>query len=398
MGPSPEESVCGSRTEPPSEGAEDSMADPTHLLPTLDPIPLPAPVWLFKGLSYLTLTLHFSFLCILLGGLALALVWNAWGHLRGSASARAASNRVVTGLPMVTTYVINLGIPPLLFAQVLYGRALYTSSVLIGAWWISVVFAVMAAYAVLYRIAYLARKDSAWWGWGLVSLPIFAAVGRLFSANMSLMIRPDRWAAIYAADSHGTTFPADPSAWARWAVVMLSALALGGLCTSLWSLGKGASAEVRLYLRTWTPIAVLVFSPALAMAGWLAWNLQTESVRNALEASPLAHRLATGWLLSISLSALCGLAVFLFRRSSSWILPVVSALPSLGVLACFVLVRDQVRDISLSEFGFDVWKSPVHTNWAVVALFLFALVAGLAVLAWIGTVLRNAKPLESDHA
>ncbi len=27
------------------------------------------------------------------------------------------------------TYVINLGVPPLLFAQVLYGRAIYTSSV-----------------------------------------------------------------------------------------------------------------------------------------------------------------------------------------------------------------------------------------------------------------------------
>jgi hypothetical protein len=373
------------------------MDDPIHLLPTIDPIPLPAPVWLFKSLSYLTLTLHFSFLCMLLGGLALALVWNAWGHLGGSATSRAASNRVVAGLPMVTTYVINLGIPPLLFAQVLYGRALYTSSVLIGAWWISVVFAVMAAYAVLYRIAYLARKDAAWWGWGLVSLPIFAAVGRLFSANMTLMIRPDRWAAIYAADSHGTTFPNDPSAWARWAVVMLSALALGGLGTSLWSLGKGASPEVRVFLRTWTGFAALAFSPALAMAGWLAWSLQTESVRAVLDASLLAHRLATGWLAAVSLSALSGVAIFLSRRSSSWILPIASALPAVGTLACFVLVRDQVRDISLSGFGFDVWKSPVHTNWTVVALFLFALVAGLAVLGWIGTVLRGAKPAESNH-
>jgi len=66
------------------------MADPIPLLPTIDPIPLPAPVWLFKSLSDLTLTLHFAFLCLLLGGLALALVWNAWGHLRGSAAARGA--------------------------------------------------------------------------------------------------------------------------------------------------------------------------------------------------------------------------------------------------------------------------------------------------------------------
>jgi hypothetical protein len=42
-------------------------------------------------------------------------------------------------LPIVMTYVINLGVPPLLFTQVLYGQALYTSSVLIGLWLISVI-------------------------------------------------------------------------------------------------------------------------------------------------------------------------------------------------------------------------------------------------------------------
>ena len=373
------------------------MADPMRFLPTADPIPLPAPVWLFKSLSYLTLTLHFAFLSLLLGGLALALVWNAWGHLRGARTARDASNRVAGVLPMVTTYVINLGIPPLLFLQVLYGRAFFASSVLIGAWWICVVFAVMAAYAVLYRMANLAKKDLAWWKWGLLALPILAAVGRLLSANMTLMIHPDRWHALYGSSSHGTSFPNDPAAWWRWAVVMLSTLTLGGLCTSLWSLARDTSPQVREFLRTWAGIVALVAAPFLAVAGAMAWGAQTESVRAALGASLLAHRLATGWLAALSLSALCGLLLFLFRGSRSWILPVVPALPALGVLTCFVLARDLVRDISLSEFGFDVWKSAVHTNWAVVAVFAAALVAGLATLAWVGSVMRLASA-ESKHA
>jgi len=373
------------------------MVDPMRFLPTADPIPLPAPVWLFKSLSYLTLTLHFAFLSLLLGGLALALVWNAWGHLHGARSAREASNRVAGVLPMVTTYVINLGIPPLLFVQVLYGRALFSSSVLIGAWWICVVFAVMAAYAVLYRMANLARKDLAWWKWGLVALPVLAAVGRLFSANMTLMIHPDSWSALYASSSHGTSFPDDPGAWWRWAVVMLSALALGGLCTSLWSLSGKVSPEVRAFVRTWTGIVALVASPALALAGAMALGAQTDSVRAALGGSLLVDRLLLGWLSALSLSAVCGLLLFLFRRSRSWILPVVSTLPALGVLACFVVVRDQVRDISLSECGFDVWKSAVHTNWTVVAVFAAALVAGLATLAWVGSVMRLASA-ESRHA
>ena len=51
------------------------------------------------------------------------------------------------------TYVINLGVPPLLFAQVLYGRAIYTSSVMIGLRWIAVIPALILAYWLLYRFS-----------------------------------------------------------------------------------------------------------------------------------------------------------------------------------------------------------------------------------------------------
>lgn len=38
------------------------------VFPVVDPIPLPAPVWLFKVLLDVTLTLHFAALYLLLGG------------------------------------------------------------------------------------------------------------------------------------------------------------------------------------------------------------------------------------------------------------------------------------------------------------------------------------------
>ena len=60
-------------------------------------------------------------------------------------------------LTVVMTFVINLGVPPLLFAQVLYGRALYTSSVLIGVYWISIVAILMLTYWLLYRFSGAAR-------------------------------------------------------------------------------------------------------------------------------------------------------------------------------------------------------------------------------------------------
>jgi len=97
------------------------------VFPAVDPIPLPAPVWLFKLLHIVTLSLHFVAVEMLLGGLLVAVVLSLF---RGfpNVAARALARR----LTVVMTYVINLGVPPLLFSQVLYGRALYTSSVLIG--------------------------------------------------------------------------------------------------------------------------------------------------------------------------------------------------------------------------------------------------------------------------
>ncbi len=111
--------------------------------PVLDPIPLPAPIWLIKLLHIVTLALHFVAVEMLLGGLLIAVLLSLFRKSpHASVTARALAKR----LTVVMTYVINLGVPPLLFAQVLYGRALYTSSVLIGVYWISIVAVLMLTY------------------------------------------------------------------------------------------------------------------------------------------------------------------------------------------------------------------------------------------------------------
>src|SRR6266567_2268328 len=129
--------------------------------PAVDPIPLPAPVWLLKLLHIVTLALHFVAVDLLLGGLLIAVLLNL---LTKSSEAKTAAAAIARRLPIVMTYVINLGVPPLLFAQVLYGRALYTSSVLIGVYWISIIAVLTLTYWLLYRFtARLEAGKSAWW-------------------------------------------------------------------------------------------------------------------------------------------------------------------------------------------------------------------------------------------
>ena len=159
--------------------------------PAVDPIPLPAPVWLLKLLHVVTLALHFVAVEMLLGGLLLAVLLSLF---RTSPVSLVTARAIARRLTVVMTFVINLGVPPLLFAQVLYGRALYTSSVLIGVYWISIIGILMLtlldALPVLLRGS---RRANLPGGLGLSAWLLAGCIARLLSTNMTLMLRPEVW-------------------------------------------------------------------------------------------------------------------------------------------------------------------------------------------------------------
>lgn len=374
------------------------MPDLSSAIPAIDPIALPAPVWLFKSLHILTMALHFSFLHLLLGGLLLAIGWNALGRLRGSEPMLASASRVAHKLPLVMTYVINFGVPPLLFAQVLYGQALYTSSVLIGAWWISVVFLVMAAYAVLYRMVHLADKGRVFWHWGLLSLALLAFVGKLFSTNMTLMLRPESWYPMYAAADGGSHLPPhDPTTLPRFLFMMVASVGLGALGTTLWSLGRSITPALKISLRRGSGIVALVALPILFVVATWALGSQPVTVSQALAGSAAGPVLEMVWVGSVVLGFACALLLAILPTWGGPLVPLASAVAAVAAVGCWTGLRDLVRDLTLGPKGIDVWTSPVHTNWAVVGLFLATLVAGLVLLGWLAAVIRRAVPAEEIH-
>jgi len=123
---------------------------------------LPAPIWLLKLLHIVTLALHFVAVEMLLGGLLIAVVLSLF---RGSPQSLVTARALARRLTVVMTYVINLAVPPLLFAQVLYGRALYTSSVLIGLYWISIIAILTLTYWLLYQFSARLEKVNLAGGW-----------------------------------------------------------------------------------------------------------------------------------------------------------------------------------------------------------------------------------------
>ncbi|MGD0735659.1 MAG: hypothetical protein ABR976_10950 [Terracidiphilus sp.] len=365
-----------------------------QLYPAVDPIPLPAPIWLIKLLHIVTLALHFVAVEMLLGGLLIAVLLSLF---RGSPQSLVTARALARRLTVVMTYVINLGVPPLLFAQVLYGRALYTSSVLIGLYWISIIGILTLTYWLLYQFTGRLEAGKSAWLTGLSAWLLAGFIARLLSTNMTLMLRPEVWRDMYAASGAGAYLPTgDPTLTPRWLLMLAGGFFIGGLWL-IYLAGRSTFTldEKRFVSGIGGKIAA-VFGIAYLAAGIWAVSVQPDAVKIGLTTHPLYKFFGLagyGWLalvtIAILLAAYAGFAKV--SAALSGILAWTAVLVAVLTEIMFTVFRDAVRDLTLLSKGYDVWDRAVATNWWVVGLFLILFVAGLGVVGWLVSVVARAK-------
>jgi hypothetical protein len=355
---------------------------------------LPAPIWLLKLLHVVTLALHFVAVEMLLGGLLLAVLFSLF---RGSPQSLVTARALARRLTVVMTFVINLAVPPLLFAQVLYGRALYTSSVLIGLYWISIITILTLTYWLLYRFtARLEAGKAAWWV-GLSAWVLAGFIARLLSTNMTLMLRPEVWREMYSASSMGAYLPTgDPTLTPRWLLMLAGGFFIGGLWLIYLAGRSTFTADEKRFVSGLGGKVAAGFGIVYLAAGIWAAGVQPEAVKTGLATHPLYKFFgfaAFGWLalvaVAILLAAYAGFAKISVGLSGilAWAAVLVAVLTEI----MFTVYRDAVRDLTLLSKGYDVWDRAVATNWWVVGLFLVLFVAGLGVIGWLVSVVARAK-------
>jgi hypothetical protein len=371
-----------------------------QLFPAVDPIPLPAPIWLLKLLHIVTLAVHFVAVEMLLGGLLLAVLLSLF---RGSPQSMVTARALARRLTVVMTYVINFGVPPLLFSQVLYGRALYTSSVLIGLYWISVIGLLMLTYWLLYQFRdRLQTGRSAWWV-GLIAWLLAGCVARVLTTNMTLMLRPEVWQDMYFASGIGKYLPTgDPTVEPRWLLMMAGGVFFAGWWLIYLAGRSTFTADEKRFIAGLGGKLAASFGIIYLLAGFWAAGVQPEAVKAGLAGQSIypSYKFAgyAGylWIVLVAVAILIA-AVAGFRRISSRWLGMAGAHLALLVALALVIYRDGVRDLTLLSKGYDVWNRVVVTNWWVVGLFLVLFVAGLGVIGWlISVVARASKVMEGE--
>jgi hypothetical protein len=353
-----------------------------------------------KLLHVVTLSLHFVAVEMLLGGLLLAILLSLF---RSSAHAHVTARALARRLTIVMTYVINLGVPPLLFAQVLYGRALYTSSVLIGVYWIAIIPALMLIYWLLYRFsARLDQGKSAWWV-GLIAWLLAGCVARTLSTNMTLMLRPEAWHGMYAASAMGAFLPTgDPTLTPRWLLMMAGGLFIGGLWLVYLAGRSTFTADEKLFVAGLGGKVAAGFAIVYLAAGLWAASVQPEVVKTGLAGHALyaghaiypAYKFSGfagyGWIALVVVAVLVGAIAGFGKIAAGW-LSWTAVLIGVLVEIMLTVYRDGVRDVTLLSKGYDVWDRAVATNWGVVGLFLLLFVASLGVIGWLVSVVARAQ-------
>jgi hypothetical protein len=361
------------------------------MFPVADPIPIPAPIWLLKLLSLLTLGLHFAAVMMLIGSLILVIWLNFRGRSSGSLDQVRASWVLAKRLPVIMTYVVNLGVPPLLFLQVMYGQQIYSSSVIIGVPWISVIILVTLAYWLIYKTTWMIEQRRAAWIPALLSFGVIIGVGQIYAMNMTLMLRPELWNDMYNSNPHGMQgFSGDPTTMPRFLFVFAGGPLVGGLWTALIANMKYLDESVRKVLHKAGSAMAVLGAVLMGVSGYLVISKQPADIMQKLSTMPLATIGMYACAATIALSGLLAV-VLMLKGKESFGLSTLAWVVSLLAPITATLPRDGIRDAALAKYNFDVYKATIYPNWSVLIVFLLLFVIMLGVVAWLLMIMRGAE-------
>jgi hypothetical protein len=348
---------------------------------------LPAPVWLFKALHDFTFALHIAAVDLLLGGLVLAIAFALMGRTEPAAM-------IVHRLPNLMAFAINLGIPPLLFAQVLYGHAMAGSSVLIGTYWLAVILLLFGSYSGILIAARRADRHRSWVGPAFAALLMVLTMAFIYSNNMTLMLQPQAWPSLHPANSSGFRLNSgDPTFIARWLFFIAGAFPVAGAGLALLALGRGLGEPTRRFLAQAGGVAI---AAGILMQGTFAdlvYVAQPQGVMAGVIGDPLYGNGAYGWVISAVLLFAAGLrsVIASSHQAARKMMAIGAASLALLNVGAMVMVRDGIRDAALRARGFDVWDRPVAANWALVSLSFALVVIALGVIGYLVTLEKTER-------
>ncbi|PIE61268.1 MAG: hypothetical protein CSA29_04215 [Desulfobacterales bacterium] len=337
-----------------------------NLIPAPDTIPVQ---WgWFQVLLIVTFVLHLLFMNAMLGSGIMALV----GEFQMNGDADRVNHDMAKKWPYTIAFTVNMGVAPLLFLQVLYGQFIYTSSILMAVYWLSVVLLLIIAYYCAYIYDFkFETLGQARMIFIALAVVLLLWIGFVFSNNMVMMIQPELWPA-YFRNPFGTLLSiSEPMLIPRYLHFVAASVAVGGLCRAIiWKMkntDEASATAVRSGLR-WFIWATAIQFP---LGIWFLLSLPKDKMMLFMGGGIL-HTI----LLSLGLVLSIGAMAVAMKKNvwgTVWL--------TLAVVLDMVLMRDLLRKAYLAPY-FSPSDLNVVPDYSPLVLFLLSFAVGLALIAY----------------
>jgi hypothetical protein len=199
---------------------------------------------------------------------------------------------------------------------------------------------------------------------------VFLVTGFIMTHNFSLMLRPERWDAMYRANDSGTHWNfADPTVWPRYAHYVVASFAFTGLVLAL--IGAKSKADSAGWMKDLGAKLFLGGTLVQMATGlWFLFALEPR-VRDAF----LGGNAGDTALLWGAVAATV-VAMLVVRKN-----PVLAAVATTVTLAGMSIARQRERTITLEPY-FRTESLAVAPQTVLFLIFATLLVLGLALVGW----------------
>jgi hypothetical protein len=334
---------------------------------------IPGPYWLFTILHWLTFSLHLTAMNILFGGLLILLIF------KSNPANKALFPAMTSMFPTTMAATITLGVAPLLFLQVMYGKFFYSASIIAGWNWLLIIPVVLVVYYLLYMVAMRENITVS----GKIKLLMIVLVGFIYVSYTLTLIsdlteKPDLLPELYQASGGWIAFsPNFVETLFRWLHMISGALAVAGIFMQLLSIYhkklKGDRDLLQLGSRSF--LHGVILATLFGLIYLFTWDV--EVIKTFLK-SPGLHAIIG----AIVLNVIALVLVFRIVKSERPHLKIWTAAVSVfaGVF-CMVIARHSLRLIHLKGH-FDPAALTYNPQWSVFLMFLLSFLVGLVILYW----------------
>lgn len=330
-----------------------------------------APLWLINILHVITLALHLTAMNFLFGGLVTILsgrIDNRWQN--------PAVQRYIKLLPTAMAATITLGVAPLLFAQLVYPRQIYSASIISGWFWLLIIPVAIAAYYFLYGASFARAENDRKRLYLWLALIGFVYVSLVYSSVFALAENPELCLATYAANQSGWLLNPDVGSYLfRWLHMILGAITVGGFFFGWVGRDNAESYRTGKQFFLWGMAAASIVGVIylISLGDHLRPFMKTPAI----------------WALTVGVILSAGSIHFYFKKrfASAFVMVLLS-------MIMMVYTRHHVRLLRLTDH-YDPATLPLQPQWSIFILFLICFLVAIAAV-WYMLKLFFASPRSAD--